>query len=190
MSTLNRLAAAFDELHVRYLIGGSVASGLHGIGRTTFDVDIVARITPRQADQLAATLGKEWYVDTETARTGIESGRSFNIIHMKSGDKFDIFPAAGPFQQEQLTRAVTAPVEIGGEIANCPIATAEDILLAKLQWYQAGGEVSDRQWSDILGIIAKTVDLDLEYTRRWASELCCDSASHPRVQSALGLSRA
>ena len=171
MHTLSVVAAALETLRIPYLIGGSIASGAHGIGRTTFDVDIVAGISPRQADALAAALGKDWYVDTETARTGIPAGRSFNIIHMKSGDKFDIFPANTEFQAGQLARAVRIPVEMYGDRVECPVATAEDILLAKLQWYRDGGEVSERQWQDILGILANNPELDHEYVRRWAASL-------------------
>ena len=168
MRTLNELAAVLERLRIPFLIGGSLASGVHGIGRTTFDVDLVARVSIKQAEQLAAALGKDWYVDTESARTGIPDGRSFNIIHTKSGDKFDIFPATSGFHMSQLQRAVRMPVEFAGGAVECPVATAEDILLAKLQWYQAGGEVSERQWNDILGIIAHTRELDREYLDYWA----------------------
>ena len=55
-----------------------------------------------------------------------------------------------------------------------PIATAEDILVAKLDWYTAGGEVYERQWSDILGILAANSGLDLTYARTWAARLRVD----------------
>lgn len=171
MHTLRAMAAALEALQIPYLIGGSVAAGVHGVGRTTFDVDIVARINPRQAERLADLLGKDWYVDTETARSGIAAGRAFNVIHMKSGDKFDIFPAAAEFQAAQLARAARTPVEMSGVTVMCPVATAEDILLAKLQWYQSGGEVSARQWEDILGIVEHNPELDLEYCRSWANAI-------------------
>lgn len=169
--TLNELAAVLGRLRIPYLIGGSLASGVHGIGRTTFDVDLVARVSIKQVEQLAASLGKDWYVDIETARTGIPAGRSFNIIHTKSGDKFDIFPANSGFHMSQLERAVRTAVEFAGEAAEYPVATAEDILLAKLQWFQSGGEVSERQWNDILGIISHSRVLDREYMDYWATVL-------------------
>jgi hypothetical protein len=52
------------------------------------------------------------------------------------------------------------------------VASAEDVVLAKLEWYRRGGEVSDRQWQDVLGVLEVQGDrLDMEYMRRMASEL-------------------
>jgi len=52
------------------------------------------------------------------------------------------------------------------------VKSAEDTVLRKLQWYRAGGEVSDRQWSDVLGILMAQGDrLDQSYLRQWADAL-------------------
>jgi hypothetical protein len=62
-------------------------------------------------------------------------------------------------------------VEFLGETGEYPVASAEDILLAKLQWYRMGGQVSERQWTDIAGILAVAPDLDAAYLRDWAARL-------------------
>ena len=55
------------------------------------------------------------------------------------------------------------------------VASAEDIILAKLEWYRLGGEVSDRQWRDILGVLkVQAGRVDLDYLRHWAAELKVD----------------
>ena len=50
--------------------------------------------------------------------------------------------------------------------------TAEDIILAKLEWYRAGGEISERQWRDILGVLGLQGDrLDFDYLKKWSAML-------------------
>ena len=70
-----------------------------------------------------------------------------------------------------IVRATLVDIEFAGETTPCPVATAEDILLAKLQWYQAGGSVSERQWNDIAGVLAVNRDLDFGYINMWAARL-------------------
>jgi hypothetical protein len=170
-NALSLLAAALERLGIPYLIGGSVASSARGIARATRDIDVVARIAIQQADLLAGALGREWYADPDQMRQAIRAGQAFNVIYMPKSQKIDVFPAVGEFQDSQLARASRVPLEFLGIQAAYPVASAEDILLAKLQWYRAGGEVSDRQWSDIGGLLATNPDLDFEYTGSWAARL-------------------
>ena len=101
----------------------------------------------------------------------IAAGRAFNLIHISLGNKVDIFPATEDFHLCQLERATRVALAFLDDPAEYPIATAEDILLAKLRWYRAGGEVSERQWADIMGILATSPAFDRAYTRSWAARL-------------------
>ena len=165
------LADALERLRIPFLIGGSVASSARSIPRSTMDVDIVARIVPAQATPLAAALGRDWYADPDQMREAIRAGRSFNVIFIPRGYKIDIFPATTEFHAAQLLRAGRIPLPFLGIEDEYPVASAEDILLAKLQWYRDGGKVSERQWNDITGLLAVNQDLNFEYLDSWAARL-------------------
>jgi hypothetical protein len=53
-----------------------------------------------------------------------------------------------------------------------PVASPEDIVLAKLRWYDLGGRTSERQWSDILGVLrVQRGKLDWGYIEEWGPRL-------------------
>ena len=100
----------------------------------------------------------------------IRERRAFNLIHIGSAMKFDVFPNLTDFHDAELERATLTPLRIEGA-ALCPVATPEDILLSKLQWYREGGEVSNHQWNDIVGILTQNPNLDWAYVNSWAARL-------------------
>ena len=169
-----QLVATLDSLAIPYMIGGSLASSVHGFYRSTNDIDIVAAIREEHLVPLISNLAKEFYADADTIREALRSGRPFNLIHFAGGYKFDIFPAAGNlYFEKQLERSTSQEVSLGeGESMRCSIATAEDTILAKLAWYRAGGEQSERQWNDVRGICStQGARLDGAYLRQWAGHL-------------------
>lgn len=163
---------ALEALGVPYLIGGSLASAVHGTVRATMDVDLVADLQMQHAEPLAKALQNEFYVDVETVRDAILRRDSFNAIHLETMFKVDIFVLKSrAFDQEQFKRR-TEQILAADPERTAFVATAEDTILAKLEWYAKGGEVSDRQWQDVLGIIEVQGDaLDLAYLEEWAAEL-------------------
>ncbi len=156
------LRAALERAGVRYAIGGSWASTAFGEPRFTNDVDILADFTQHNLGPFLDSLPKTYFADLDEARTALRHGRPFNVIYMPTAFKFDFFPAAAfRLGIEELDRAILL-ADTGLSEHPAPFVTAEDILLAKLDWFRAGGEVSEVQ-RDIQGIVrsrGKALDLD------------------------------
>jgi hypothetical protein len=168
---LHPLSLVLNALRIPFIVIGSAASSARGLPRSTQDIDLIVHIGAFQVERLATALGKDWYAEPDQMRQAIQNGRAFNVIHIPTGWKIDLFPAQTDFHDSEMQRATPAPVMIDGELVICPVSTAEDIVLAKLCWYKDGGQVSDRQWSDIGGVIATNSSLDVDYLRLWAGRL-------------------
>jgi hypothetical protein len=170
------LVDVLDALGAGYYIGGSVASSLHGIPRSTLDADLIADLKHEHVPELVARLQDAYYVDEGAIEEALASDAafaSFNVIHFATALKIDVFILQStPFDQEEFRRAAASPLAEDEPSRSFNIASAEDMVLRKLQWYVLGGQISDRQWGDILGILKlRQQDLDYDYLRRWATQL-------------------
>jgi hypothetical protein len=164
--------SVLDGLGIPYYAGGSVASSIHGVPRYTKDVDVVADLAPEQTEPLASRLNTDFYADAGQMREAIRYGRAFNVIHFATGFKIDVFPLRkDAFHAGELARSERRVWEVDptGSV-DLRVASAEDTVLEKLVWYKRWGQVSDQQWSDVLGV-ATTRQLDREYMREWAPKL-------------------
>lgn len=171
---LLRLLEVFDRLEILYMLGGSGASSVHGLPRTTAVIDLVAKIGNDDVQPLVAELQQEFYIDEQQIRAALENSRSFNVIHLTSSYKFDIFPlTADRYQESQFARRQYEKSSVfTGEPLELAVSSPEDVILSKLRWYRQGGEVSEQQWNDVLGVIATQGDaLDLLYLSEWAKYL-------------------
>ncbi len=167
-----KVTSVLEKLDVPYLIGGSLASTLYGMVRTTQDSDIITEMRLEHIRPFITALEHEFYIDDEMIAESIQRHSSFNLIHRESMFKVDIFiPRPRPFQQSQLARVQRQTFQLETTLS-ANFASAEDTILSKLEWYRLGGEVSERQWRDILGVLkTKAGELDLSYLEKWGHEL-------------------
>lgn len=164
---------ALERMGVRHYVGGSLASSLHGEPRATNDADIVAELRSTDGARLQKELGDRFYVDPDEFAAAVANQRSFNLVDEVELAKVDVFCVRGEdYQAEALKRTVRLELETGDPFSEVRVASAEDTILAKLRWYRMGGEVSERQWRDVRGIVlAQRPRLDLDYLKRWAAHL-------------------
>jgi len=170
-AVLSLVASIFEQQQVTYVLVGSLASSMHGMYRSTADIDIVADVKPAQVVPLLNALQDKFYVDEHAVREAIDRRQSFNAIHFDSVFKVDIFiPKSDSFSRKQLERRELRKLAPDVE-QMVYVATVEDTILAKLRWYDSGGKVSNTQWTDVVGMIGASAKLDLDYLGEWAETL-------------------
>lgn len=187
---LEPVARALESLGIRYFVSGSLASSARGIARASVDVDLVADVRAEHVEALASRLRPAYYVSEEAIRDAAENRSSFNVVHLETMLKVDVFVTRGrPFDLEAFARARVEALDDADEGARFPVAAAEDVILAKLEWFRLGKERSERQWSDVLGVLrTSAAAIDRAYLERHARALgvldllvrALDEASSPR----------
>ncbi len=169
-AALAGLAQALDAMHVPWFVSGSIASSLHGIPRSTNDVDVVADLPPQAAAELVARLGDGYYADEAMISRAFSRSSACNLIWLATMMKVDLSPPRFAFDHEALSRRVRSELtDGGGGHLDIFVASPEDTILAKLFWYRQGRELSARQLRDVAGIIdLRRATLDLAYLQGWA----------------------
>jgi len=172
LDVLQQVVSAFGALEIPYALGGSLASSLLGKPRFTLDADINVPPFPGKEEALVSRFGTDYYVSSAAVKEAVRNRSSFNIIHVPSGFKVDVFICkerdfdASLMSRRQLVALPDRP----GEVMS--VVSAEDIILLKLEWFRLGNETSERQWTDVLGVLeAQAGKLDQEYLERWAAAL-------------------
>ena len=173
LDAIQPVIKAFERLGISYYIGGSIASSAYGVARATMDVDMVSELKKEHVHPLAEMLRSEYYIDEEMILDAVKRKSSFNIIHLETMFKIDVFLKKGSlYDEEVFKRKIKENLDEEKKDAEFFISSREDIILSKLDWFRKGGEISERQWNDILGVIQVQGNLlDKKYLVRWAGEL-------------------
>ena len=172
IEVLLHVVQILDQLNIPYLVVGSVASSLLGFSRATNDADLVADIKLDDVPLLFSALKDVFYIEDQSVRRAVLERSSFNVIHYDSIFKVDIYvPAADEFSQQLLKRRRLETL-LPDSLQTVYLASPEDLILAKLRWYRKGGSMSERQLTDVAGIIkVQGQSLDVFYLHEWADKL-------------------
>lgn len=163
---------SLQKLRIRHYVGGSIASSFHGATRSTMDVDLVAELNEEQIAEFVGCFGDDFYVSETAARDAVKRQSCFNLIHLPSSFKVDIFVSRKrPFDDASMSRATL--VRLGeARSVQVPIATAEDTIISKLEWFRLTNETSERQWDDVSRLLRLLGGAaDIPYLRRAAESV-------------------
>jgi hypothetical protein len=186
IEALQGVTSALEALDVAHHIGGSFAVAAYGIPRASADVDVVAELQGQHVQALVEALHDGYYISAEQVHDAIERRASFNVIHLKTMMKVDIFVAEDrPFAAQEQARSRRLRLDPTGEAPPFLVKSPEDLVLRKLRWFRDGGQSSERQWSDVLSVLRIRLDrMDLPYMEHWADDLGVRDLLHRALRDA------
>jgi hypothetical protein len=164
LDVLQKVAGALDHAGIPYMLTGSFASVYYGSPRSTRDIDLVISATSPQLRSFIAQLPSgEYYADLDAALEAQQHQSLFNIIDLKTGWKIDLIIRKNrAFSKEEFSRRQRIILEG----VSFFVATAEDVILAKLEWSKLAE--SQRHIEDAEGILKiQDASLDREYLNKW-----------------------
>lgn len=171
ISVALEVAAAIEGAGGSYFVGGSVASSLQGEPRSTNDIDIVLTLPLGRIDAFVKALGARFQVDLDMLRDALLHGRSCNIFFLPAVMKVDLF-AVGPAPYDEIEFSRRRRIAVDAEGNTLVIKAPEDTVLRKLLWYREGGEVSEKQWRDVVEVLRVSAEeIDRGYLGSWAHRL-------------------
>ena len=166
-----KVASALISVGAEYFLGGSLASSLQGDPRATNDIDFVIALPVGRTNALRDALGSDFEVDTDMLRDAVLHARSANAFYLPVVTKIDFFGRGyEPFDESEFSRRRPVVVRASGE--TIVVKSAEDTVLRKLLWFRGGGEVSEKQWRDVVSVLRISgTAMDDAYLTSWASRL-------------------
>jgi hypothetical protein len=134
------------------------------------DPDLLLAVNP--IVQVLDELAIRYYIGGSIA-DAIKRGSSFNLIHLETSIKLDVFiPKDEIYHHTTMDRRHRDTLFEENTTTEVCFCSPEDIIINRLQRYEAGGGVSERQWLDVSGVIkVQAESLDTTYLLRWSKDL-------------------
>lgn len=185
LSVIGQFAESLEALEIDYAIGGSIASSVYGYVRFTQDADIAVKPFEEKIRDFCDHLTETFYLSEDAVRQAHRRSGSFNVIHLDTAFKIDVFICPSMLfygqifdrrRKFQLDESVPRKYDL---------VSPEDIILLKLQWYKDGGAISEKQWNDIQGVLKTQSNIiDLGYLHQWAQSLSVSDLLEKAVRQA------
>lgn len=172
LDVLQDVIGRLEKENIEYFLVGSLATMYYSRPRFTQDVDLVVRIKARQAAAFETLFSIENYYcpPSEVLHDEILRKGSFNLIHQESGIKIDIvLDKETDFYVSEFARRVQLEIAPGLTVF---IATPEDLILKKLDYYREGQ--SEKHLADIREIMI-SIKVDETYIKDWVARLNLES---------------
>ncbi len=175
LEILKNFTDILESLGITYVIGGSVASSIYGKVRFTQDTDMTVEPFESKADEFFRLVRSDFYISSDAMQQALRQKSSFNVVHLESAFKIDVFIQKDTeFEKQLFPRRKFMKLSDRFEKA-FSIVSAEDIILLKLRWYRQTDCSSEKQWEDVLSVLEVQKDeLDLGYLKKWAGVLRID----------------
>lgn len=152
---------------IRYAVTGSVAAIFYGEPRLTHDVDLVVLLNSNDLQKLIEVFPKDRFylppLETMLAETAREHSGHFNLIHLDTGFKADLYPA-GSDELNAWAFRDKRTVEFEGE--DIVLAPPEYVVVRKLEYFREGH--AEKHLRDIRSILAVSAEqLDRAALSEW-----------------------
>ena len=170
--TLTQVVQVLEGIGLDDAIGGSVASSVFGEPRASAHADLLVDLPESHVPHLVARLENDLYVSEDAARDAVREQSCFNVGHLETMYKVDLFVAgSGTQDREQLSRRKNVVIARDPE-RRAHVTAPENFVVRKLDWYRHGGGVSDQQWRDVCGVLkVQGSRLDRGYLKRLAGQV-------------------
>lgn len=150
-----RISADLARAGLRHAISGAVAMAVHGVGRSTFDIDILVVAPSVRLPEVFDLVRRHGFAGED--RELLASLRDRYVAALGDGPiQVEILVPVLPYHRTLVDRAVVREVE-GVAV---PFVSLEDLIVLKMLWLRA------KDIADIHGLIAAAgEDLDDDYLR-------------------------